>query len=88
MDLTLRIAAKTLFDADTPGDVAEIHEGFEDVLVEISARFRRPSASLMRSRHQAIFAIGAACRKSISLWPALSRTGSAHPVTVATFCRR
>jgi cytochrome P450 len=42
MELTLRIAAKTLFDANTPSDVAEIHDGFEDVLVEISARFRRP----------------------------------------------
>jgi hypothetical protein len=42
MDLTLRIAAKTLFDADTPEHVAEIHDGFEDILLEISARFRRP----------------------------------------------
>jgi cytochrome P450 len=42
MGLTLKIAAKTLFGADTDDEAAAIHDRFEDVLAEISARFRRP----------------------------------------------
>ncbi len=48
MALTLRIAAKTLFDADTDEDVAEIGQAFDAVAEEIAVRiprlFRIPDA--------------------------------------------
>ncbi|MDQ3606818.1 MAG: cytochrome P450 [Gemmatimonadota bacterium] len=42
MGLTMRIAAKTLFDADVTEDVEEVDRAVEAVLHEIAARFRRP----------------------------------------------
>jgi cytochrome P450 len=42
MGLTLRIAAKTLFDTEIESDVAEIGEAFEVIADEIAARIRRP----------------------------------------------
>jgi cytochrome P450 len=42
MALTLQIAAKTLFDAETSEDVAEVSQAIDDVMEQISARFRRP----------------------------------------------
>ena len=42
MGLTLKIVAKTLFDAETDDDVAEIHDRFGEVLEEIAVRFHRP----------------------------------------------
>jgi cytochrome P450 len=42
MGLTFKIAAKTLFDADTAQDVASMHDSLEDVLEQITLRFRRP----------------------------------------------
>ena len=44
MALTLRIAAKALFDSDVERDVAEIGQAFSAVVEEISVRFRRPFA--------------------------------------------
>jgi cytochrome P450 len=42
MALTLQIAAKTLFDAETSQDVAEVSQALDEVMEQISARFRRP----------------------------------------------
>jgi len=42
MALTLRIAAKALFDTDVEKDVAEIGKAFGAVVEEIAVRFRRP----------------------------------------------
>jgi cytochrome P450 len=40
--LTLQIAAKTLFDAETSQDVAEVSRAIDDVMEQIAVRFRRP----------------------------------------------
>ncbi|MBS7454622.1 cytochrome P450 [Microvirga sp. 3-52] len=40
--LTLQIAAKTLFDAETRQDVAEVSRTIDEVMEQISVRFRRP----------------------------------------------
>ena len=42
MALTLRIAAKALFDAEVEKDVAEIGRAFNTIVEEISVRLRRP----------------------------------------------
>jgi cytochrome P450 len=42
MALTLQIAAKTLFDAETRQDVAEVSRAIDEVMEQISVRFRRP----------------------------------------------
>jgi cytochrome P450 len=42
MALTLRIAAKALFDAEVERDVAEIGQAFSAIVEEIAARLRRP----------------------------------------------
>ena len=42
MALTLRIAAKALFDAEVDEDVAEIGRAFNTIVEEISVRLRRP----------------------------------------------
>jgi cytochrome P450 len=42
MALTLRIAAKALFDAEVERDVAEIGQAFSAIVEEIAVRFRRP----------------------------------------------
>jgi cytochrome P450 len=42
MGLTLRIAAKALFDADVEADVAEVGAAFDAATKEIAVRFRRP----------------------------------------------
>lgn len=42
MALTLRIAAKALFDAEVEKDVAEIGQAFSAIVDEIAVRFRRP----------------------------------------------
>jgi cytochrome P450 len=42
MALTLQIAAKTLFDAETDQDVAEIGQALDEVMDEIAVRLRRP----------------------------------------------
>jgi cytochrome P450 len=42
MALTLRIATKTLFDAEVESDVAEIGQAFGAITEEIAARIRRP----------------------------------------------
>jgi cytochrome P450 len=42
MALTLRIAAKALFDAEVDKDVAEIGRAFNTIVEEISVRLRRP----------------------------------------------
>jgi cytochrome P450 len=42
MALTLQIAAKTLFDAETRQDVAEVSRAIDEVMEQISLRFRRP----------------------------------------------
>jgi cytochrome P450 len=42
MALTLQIAAKTLFDAETDQDVAEISQALDEVMDEIAVRLRRP----------------------------------------------
>jgi cytochrome P450 len=42
MALTLQIAAKTLFDAETRQDVAEVGQAIDEVMEQISVRFRRP----------------------------------------------
>ncbi|WP_414474776.1 cytochrome P450 [Microvirga sp. M2] len=42
MALTLQIAAKTLFDAETSQDVAEVSRAIDEVMEQISIRFRRP----------------------------------------------
>jgi cytochrome P450 len=42
MALTLQIAAKTLFDAETSQDVADIGQAVDEVMEQISVRFRRP----------------------------------------------
>jgi cytochrome P450 len=42
MGLTLRIAAKALFDAEVEKDVAEIGQAFNAIVEEIAVRLRRP----------------------------------------------
>jgi cytochrome P450 len=42
MALTLQIAAKTLCDAETRQDVAEVSRAIDEVMEQISVRFRRP----------------------------------------------
>ncbi|MXQ14816.1 cytochrome P450 [Microvirga makkahensis] len=42
MALTLQIAAKALFNAETDQDVAEIGQALDEVMEEIAARLRRP----------------------------------------------
>ena len=42
MALTLQIAAKALFDAETSQDVAEVSRAIDDVMEQIAVRFRRP----------------------------------------------
>jgi cytochrome P450 len=42
MSLTLRIAAKTLFDAAVEEDIADIDHALNDLIVEMEARFKRP----------------------------------------------
>lgn len=42
MGLTLRIAAKTLFDTEIEQDIADMERAADDVIVEVAARFRRP----------------------------------------------
>src|ERR1044072_1571795 len=42
MQLTMRIVAKTLFDAEVNEDHAEISRAFDDVVEEIALRFRQP----------------------------------------------
>ncbi|MEZ0167468.1 cytochrome P450 [Microvirga sp. TS319] len=42
MALTLQIAAKTLFDAEMNQDVARVSRATDDVMEQISIRFRRP----------------------------------------------
>src|SRR5215475_3193341 len=42
MALTLRIAAKTLFDAEVDEDIAEIGQAFNTIAEEIAVRVRRP----------------------------------------------
>jgi cytochrome P450 len=42
MALTLQIAAKTLFDAETSQDVADVSQAVDELMEQISVRFRRP----------------------------------------------
>ncbi|KLK90811.1 cytochrome P450 [Microvirga vignae] len=42
MGLTLQIAAKTLFDAEASQDVTEVSQAIDEVMEQISVRFRRP----------------------------------------------
>jgi cytochrome P450 len=42
MALTLQIAAKTLFNAEADQDVAEVSQALDEVMEQITVRFRRP----------------------------------------------
>jgi cytochrome P450 len=42
MNLTLRIAAKTLFDTEIEQDVADLERALDDLVTELEARFNRP----------------------------------------------
>jgi cytochrome P450 len=42
MGLTLRIAAKTLFDSEVERDVRDIDHAMNDLIVEVASRWRRP----------------------------------------------
>ncbi|QRM29144.1 cytochrome P450 [Microvirga sp. VF16] len=42
MALTLQIAAKTLFDAETSQDVTDVSRAIDEVMEQIATRFRRP----------------------------------------------
>ncbi|MER9022391.1 cytochrome P450 [Mesorhizobium sp. M0815] len=42
MELTLRIAAKTLFDSEAEWDIADIDHAANDLVIEMESRFKRP----------------------------------------------
>ena len=42
MGLTLRIAAKTLFDSEMERDIRDIDHAMNDLLVEVASRWKRP----------------------------------------------
>lgn len=42
MGLTLRIAAKTLFDTEVEQDIADMEQALDDLIMEVAARFKRP----------------------------------------------
>ena len=42
MELTLRIAAKTLFDSKVERDISDIEHALNDLVMEIASRFKRP----------------------------------------------
>jgi cytochrome P450 len=42
MGLTLRIAAKTLFDSEVEQDIREIDHAMNDLIVEVASRYKRP----------------------------------------------
>jgi cytochrome P450 len=42
MGLTLRIAAKTLFDSEMERDIRDIDHAVNDLLVEVASRWKRP----------------------------------------------
>jgi len=42
MGLTLRIAAKTLFDSEVEQDISNMDHALNDLIVEIASRFKRP----------------------------------------------
>jgi cytochrome P450 len=42
MGLTLRIAAKTLFDSEMERDIREIEHAMNDLIVEVASRYKRP----------------------------------------------
>jgi cytochrome P450 len=42
MGLTLRIAAKTLFDSEVERDIRDIDHAMNDLIVEVASRYKRP----------------------------------------------
>jgi len=42
MGLTLRIAAKTLFDSEVERDIRDIDHAMNDLITEVASRYRRP----------------------------------------------
>jgi cytochrome P450 len=42
MGLTLRIAAKTLFDSEVERDIRDIDQAMNDLIVEVASRYKRP----------------------------------------------
>jgi cytochrome P450 len=42
MELTLRIAAKTLFDSEVERDIRDIEHAMNDLITEIASRYKRP----------------------------------------------
>jgi cytochrome P450 len=42
MELTLRIAAKTLFDSEVERDIRDMDHAMNDLIVEVASRYKRP----------------------------------------------
>ena len=42
MGLTLRVAAKTLFNSEVERDISDMDHALNDLIMEIASRFKRP----------------------------------------------